>query len=237
MITPWPVEQSDFTDAYGNQLTRAAFGNGASGELRIESRFDLDTLGGPAMAVASGLPPLPWAVPAFDELEVYRRRDGVDEAVLAFAASVLGEAGTDVDSFLTGLCRRLYTMMDRRVRFEGAAQSPQTTLATRTGACRDLTVLFLAACRGLGLAGRFVSGYQARAQTPDGQRYLHAWAEIHRPGFGWAGWDPTHGVPVTDGHVALCAAPDQSQTMPIEGGFYGPARTSTLDYSVRIATD
>jgi transglutaminase-like putative cysteine protease len=176
-------------------------------------------------------------VPAFDELHAYRRTGDVDDTVREFAASVLHQAGPDVDRFLAGLCQSLYGMMDRRIRFEGAAQSPQTTLATRAGACRDLTVLFLAACRGLGMAGRFVSGYQARAQTPDGQRYLHAWAEVFRPGLGWAGWDPTHGVPVSDGHVGLCAAPEQSETMPIEGGFYGPARISTLDYTVRIATD
>jgi transglutaminase-like putative cysteine protease len=128
-------------------------------------------------------------------------------------------------------------MMDRRVRVEGAAQSPVTTLTTRSGACRDLTVLFLAVCRSLGMASRFVSGYQAAAQTPDGQRHLHAWAEVFLPGHGWSGWDPMHGVKVADGHVALCAAPDQAETMPIEGGFYGPAQMATLDFSVRIATE
>jgi transglutaminase-like putative cysteine protease len=65
---------------------------------------------------------------------------------------------------------------------------------------------------------------------------LHAWAEVFVPGAGWSAWDPTHGVPVTDGHVALCAAPDQADTMPVEGSYYGPARTATLDFSVRIAT-
>jgi hypothetical protein len=45
-----------------------------------------------------------------------------------------------------------------------------------------------------------------------------------------------HGVAVTDGHVALCAAPDQAATMPVEGGFYGNGVTSTLDYRVEIAT-
>ena len=56
------------------------------------------------------------------------------------------------------------------------------------------------------------------------------------PDYEWRGFDPTHGIAVTDGHVALCAAPDQAATMPIEGGFYGNGVTATLDCRVRIAT-
>ena len=89
-----------------------------------------------------------------------------------------------------------------------------------------------------GIVGRFVSGYQAQADTPDGQRHLHAWAEVFLPGGGWRGWDATHGLRVDQGHVALCAAPSQAATMPIEGGFsfQGPTVNSTLDHSVRITT-
>jgi transglutaminase-like putative cysteine protease len=99
-----------------------------------------------------------------------------------------------------------------------------------------VTALFMAACRSLGIAARFVSGYQAEADTPDGRRHLHAWPEAFLPGVGWRGFDPTHGLAVTDGHVALCAAPDQAATMPIEGGFYGDGVASTLEYDVQIAT-
>jgi hypothetical protein len=67
---------------------------------------------------------------------------------------------------------------------------------------------------------------------------LHAWAEVDVPGFGYRGWDPMHGVRVLDGHVALCAAPNQAQTMPIEGGFafHGEVVNSVLDHEIRIHT-
>jgi len=140
-------------------------------------------------------------------------------------------------AFLDHLCGTLYGRTDRQIRHTGDAQSAAETLATRRGACRDLTVLFLAAVRTLGFAGRFCSGYQAAAQTPDGQRYLHAWPEVFLPGIGWRGWDPTHGVVVGEGHVALCAAPEQAATMPVAGGYYfGDSITATLDFEVRIAT-
>ena len=224
-ISPRPVEWAELTDAYGNAVTRVAFA-GTTAELRIDSRFDLETFAGPAL-VESG------------DLSAYLERDPVHPAVRAFAREVMAESPGD--AFLDALCHRIYEMIDRGIRPEGAAQSPETTLAIRSGACRDLTVLFVTACRSVGMAGRFVSGYQARAQTPDGRRHLHAWAEVHRPGVGWSGWDPMHDVRVSDGHVALAAAPGQAETMPVEGGFYtlpGTSElTSTLDHSVRIATD
>jgi len=97
------------------------------------------------------------------------------------------------------------------------------------GVCRDATNLFLAACRSLGAPARFVSGYQANADTPDGRRRLHAWPEAFAAGLGWLGYDPTHGVKVSDGYVSLCAAPGQAATMPVEGGCHGGGVTSTLD--------
>lgn len=67
----------------------------------------------------------------------------------------------------------------------------------------------------------------------DGKRHLHAWPEVWIEGAGWRGYDPTHGARVTDGHVALCAAPGQAETMPLEGGYWGEAR-STLAYAIEI---
>ncbi len=182
------------------------------------------------------MPPLPWPCSASDATADYLPPGDQDETVSAFAAGLASESGWEALAFLERLNRTLFTRTNRHIRAGGAAQAPAHTLASGSGACRDLTVLFMSACRSLGIAARFVSGYQAHADTPDGRRHLHAWAEVFLPGLGWQGFDPMHGLPVTDGHVALCAAPDQAATMPVEGGFYGDGVTSTLDYEVRIAT-
>jgi transglutaminase-like putative cysteine protease len=234
VVEPDPSTWSDGLDAFGNPITTVGF-NGSTQCLRVESSFELDTFGPPP------LEPLMVALPlqpaGHDELSPYLV-GSAHPNVQRFADELAGDVQREPLAFLDHLTHTLYGRIDRHIRPSGNAREAHETLALGSGACRDLTVLFLEVCRSQGLAARFVSGYQARAQTPDGQRHLHAWAEVHLPGAGWRGWDPTHGVRVIDGHVALCAAPHQAATMPIEGGFFfqGAAVNSTLDHSVRIAT-
>jgi transglutaminase-like putative cysteine protease len=234
-IQPGPASQVVRSDEWGNDVVHVAF-EGQTSELTIESRFEAVTEVPPRLH-DPGWPRLPWA-----------RRDGVptsaalpppvDGEVAAFAFDLAEQADYRPLAFLDRLTRTLYERTDRQIRLEGAAQTAVDTLRSRRGACRDLTVLFLEACRALGLSGRFVSGYQAAADTSDGQRHLHAWPEVHLPEVGWRGWDATHGVEVGDGHVPLCAAPTQARTMPVEGGFSfaGSMISSELRYRVHIET-
>lgn len=225
-IEPEPVARWNEQDEHGNMLTRVSFA-GSTSVLRVLSEVTLETL--PEAPPAPESAPLPWPNAAGAP---------VAPSVQHFAASLAREVQGEPLAFLDHVTRTLFTSFDRRIRPSGPARPAAETLALREGACRDLTVLFLEACRHLGLSGRFVSGYQAQAETPDGQRHLHAWTEVFLPGTGWRGWDATHGLRAGDGHVALCAAPEQAGTMPIEGSFsfQGPVVNSTLDCSVQIRT-
>jgi transglutaminase-like putative cysteine protease len=237
-VEPQPLDFTHATDPFGNAIVQLGFG-GATQSLRVLSELELDTLAPPMLFPVSERLPLAggsiW--PSDGDLTLYRG-GAIHPNVQGFAAGLAAEAGQEPVAFLDHLTRTLFQRLDRGIRPTGEARAAHETLALGSGACRDLTVLFLDACRSQGLPARFVSGYQAQAQTPDGQRHLHAWAEVHVPGAGWRGWDPMHGLRVGDGHVALCSAPDQAATMPIEGGFYfqGPRVNSTLDTSVIIRT-
>mgnify|MGYP000393777697 CR=1 FL=1 len=72
--------------------------------------------------------------------------------------------------------------------------SPATTLALASGSCRDYAALFIEACRSLGLASRFVSGYLHTSETEYGHASTHAWAEVWLAGRGWVRIDPTAAV-------------------------------------------
>ncbi|MDF3066742.1 MAG: Protein containing transglutaminase-like domain, putative cysteine protease [Polyangiaceae bacterium] len=235
LVTPTPVSLADEVDELGNAFTRLAFGPDLTTELVVESHLLVETAPPPSLEVAPPLPPLPWTAPHADALARFRSTEA-DSSVASLAQSLSNEVGGAPLPFFDRLCRYLHDHIERGLRLEGDAQTPSQTLATRSGACRDLTVLYLAVCRALGVAGRFVSGYQGEEATPDGQRHLHAWPELFVPQLGWLGWDPTHGVRTGRGHVALCVAANQDGTMPIEGGYYfsGSTITSTLDYSITV---
>jgi transglutaminase-like putative cysteine protease len=232
-ISPPPLSMIELADEFENRCTQVTFDAVASATLIVESAVEVESVA--RRLPEEPLPALPWGVPPLDELAAYRSPDPSPE-VVALGERIAIESGYSPIVFFDRLGHALFSVLDRRIRVEGHAQTPAETLRVGGGACRDLTMLFLAVCRNFGVAARFVSGYQSQEQSPDGKRHLHAWPEVFMPGFGWLGWDPTHGVRVTDGHFALAAAPHQAPTMPLDGGFYfnGPTVTSTLSYEIEM---
>jgi transglutaminase-like putative cysteine protease len=79
-------------------------------------------------------------------------------------------------------------------------------LTSRAGSCRDFATLFIEACHYLGLAARFVSGYQYSPTLPQGQGATHAWSEVYLPGAGWKGFDSTSGQVVGNHHIAVAVS-------------------------------
>jgi transglutaminase-like putative cysteine protease len=240
LVEPVPISRIERADRFGNTVSEVTFPSVSASVLSIASTLDVETRPPQVLAHARSLdlPALPWtAPPSREDLGAYRAVEP-SWAVHAFAEDLRSTANGRPIAFLEALTRAIFERTDRGIRTEGAAQPPDVTLEQRRGACRDVALLFLACCRSQGMAARFVSGYQAEAQTPDGRSYLHAWAEVYVEGAGWCGWDAMHGIAAGEGHLALCAAPDQGSTMPVEGGFTfsGSNVVSTLDWSLRIAT-
>lgn len=233
-VEPQPAQRWEAADPFGNRVTHLRFA-GETRALAITMRCELDTL--PPPDLDRPLPLLPWST-ADDGFTVYRA-PSADDSVRAFAVRVAAGVGHHPVAFLDRLAETLHDRIDRHIRSDGHARTAGETLASGRGACRDVTVLYMEACRCLGLPARFVSGYQARAETPGHERHLHAWAEVYLPGAGWRGWDATHGHRVTDQHVAVCAAPTPAATLPVEGGFTARRLPvgSRLDYAVRIEAD
>ena len=100
-------------------------------------------------------------------------------------------------------------------------QRPSETLALGSGSCRDFATLFMEACRHIGLAARFVSGYLYAPLLPAAQGATHAWSEVYLPGAGWRGFDSTLGELVRGDHIAVAVSRHPEYVPPISGSYEG----------------
>lgn len=123
------------------------------------------------------------------------------------------------------------------VREEPGVQTPGQTLNLGSGSCRDFAALLVEACRHLGLAGRFVSGYAHLPATEHWSTTTHAWAEIYLPGAGWKGFDPTAGEVTGSRHISVAVARHPESVPPVSGSFVGPSgAVPTLLVDVRVVS-
>jgi transglutaminase-like putative cysteine protease len=180
----------------------------------------------------------------------YVEEDGGIE-LAPFLRSVYPSDRQAVQRWLDGLDLprplQTFTLLDRinreisghfvyRLREEPGVQPPARTLARNSGSCRDYAALFMEACRHLGLASRFVSGYLFTFGTDAGNASTHAWAEVYLPGAGWKGFDPTSGEVTGNRHIAVAIARHPEAVPPVAGSYLGPpGQHPLLSVAVRVS--
>jgi transglutaminase-like putative cysteine protease len=237
-IDPRPVVVTESLDAANNGVHQAWFEDPAR-ELSITSSFEAETLrGNPYDFLLSELSmaTLPVVYPETESatLAPYCSPSSKDRSVYAFAKAVAQEVEWQTIPFLSALNRKLHNHCEHGIREEGEAKQPEATLADRSGACRDLAVVFIEACRSMGIAARFVSGYElvaAREKT-----YMHAWAEVYLPGGGWRGYDPSRGLAAAERHLAVAAGLTPAMAAPVTGSFRGTGAMSRMEFNIQVQT-
>jgi transglutaminase-like putative cysteine protease len=234
-----PARRVPTGDAEGNALEWAYFEAGPSAaRLEFRSDFLVETLD--ANPFDFFLKPSALTFPfAYDAAERYVLAPclalpaGSDEAQLrAWLSAHLPAPPADTVSFLSALNSAVRASLSYSRRDEAGIHTPSETLARGGGSCRDYAVFFIALCRTLGLAARFVSGYLHEPPAADIPNPLppamHAWAEVYLPGAGWRALDPTRGIFCDDHFVPVAHAALAESVNPIQGNFYsaGPVASN-----------
>lgn len=237
-ITPQPAGTTECLDQDGTLALNAWFSVPTT-ELSIKSQFTVEMLRQNPfdyiLPDASLKLPLWYPDPLCAALAPYRLDLHVAESVKQYAKEVASSVQSNTLSFVTALSWQIFHTSRQVIRPYGPPWPSHETLSRREGSCRDLAVLFCDACRVMGLAARFVSGYEcASAGAQEG--YMHAWTEVYLPGIGWRGYDPARGLAVSDAHVAVAAGFDHDLASPV-AGWYSGGTGSRMEASLVLRID
>lgn len=250
LITPQPQQQSQIVDLDGNALVKVWFEREPTQSLTIQTTSEVETYRtNPFNYLLE-----PWAIklpidyPAslLAQLQPYLAKQHSGGAnffnhdILQLAQEVWLAVEGNSTNFLTYLNEQIYKNCQYMIRETGDPLPPEITWRQKAGSCRDFAVLFVEVCRAIGLAARFVSGYQdggiESRQKPQEkpELHLHAWAEVYLPGGGWRGYDPTQGLAVSDRHIVLAASAYPQYTAPVLGSFTPGFASSQMKYTLAI---
>ena len=214
-------------DAFGN-LTHSFTADGPLSELSVHAEGEVETHD--TQGVVRG------SVERFPPTLFLRETPltAPDSALLDFAHSMRETSDGDALNLLHVLLRRVPELVAFDKDPSQEARSAAEAFRLKRGVCQDLTHVFIAMARCLGIPARYAGGYLNRNVAAIDRQAPHAWAEAFVPGLGWVGFDPTNGVCPTDAHVRVAIGLDQLGATPIRGIHYGGSG-ETLAVAVRVA--
>lgn len=159
-----------------------------------------------------------------------------DDAIRDLAEGARADSGGENLVELHALLDRLHDRMkhdpDEPDEPEGAT-SAAAAFARGRGSSRDVSHIFIAAARALGIPARYVGGYCRGSETAVAGRSGHAWAEAYVADLGWIAFDPATGYCPTDGHIRIAIGLDALGAAPVRGTRFGPG-AATLDVTIEV---
>ncbi|MBD2104664.1 transglutaminase family protein [Leptolyngbya sp. FACHB-261] len=240
-IVPKPEGTAQILDLENNAVIQLWFGQ-PTDSLSLKVVSDVETLcTNPFNYLlepwATQLP-IVYPAPMLAHLQLYLGGQfpyGLDPVAVQLAQSLYQSTAGSTVAFLNQLNQQIHQTCQQQFRETGEPLPAAVTWNQRSGSCRDLAVLFMEVCRSMGLAARFVSGYQKT--EPDLPKYhLHAWVEVYLPGAGWRGYDPSQGLAVADRHIPLATSAQPRNAAPVTGLVRASRAQAVMQYQLSIQT-
>jgi transglutaminase-like putative cysteine protease len=239
VITPRPAHLRWLHDSFDNSVAVATF-DGTTSELAFESavtleHFDSTLLEYPIEEQARTYP-FRYSDEDFPNLVRALAPHYASENVGKWALQFLDPSeSTETMAMLRAMTRGIRDEFTYVRRTEKGVQTPDDTLQSRKGSCRDLAVLMMEAARSLGVASRFVSGY---IYTPEraglaGGGATHAWVQAYLPGGGWIDFDPTNSIIGNRNLIRVAVAWAPEYVLPLWGTYSGQ-RGAFIDMTVNV---
>ena len=233
-VLSWRIDLSEdcllhqHEDAFGN-IIHSFTAEGPFDKLSVEVNGEVDTQDTNGLRRGCRRTFSASAFSARDIADAARPRDHrVRET--AIRADTRGDNLALLHALLEGLNREIAFDTDPTHTATTAAEA----FALRRGVCQDITHIFVAAARSLGIPARYVGGHFHRVDGVTSQEAGHAWAEAFIENLGWVGFDPTNGISTTDAHVRVAVGLDYLGAAPVRGTRYGGGG-ETLTVAVRVA--
>lgn len=213
-------------DAFGN-ICHAFTAEGPLNELAVSVEGEVETRN--TNGIVTG------AIERFPPSLFLRETSltAADDAITNFAATAQADAGGDSLKLLHLVLGRLYGDITFDPDPTHAATTAPEAFALKRGVCQDLTHIFLAAARSVGIPARYISGHFHRNDGVIDQDAGHAWAEAFVPELGWIAFDAANGICATDAHVRVAVGLDYLGAAPVRGTRYGGSG-ETLSVNVHV---
>jgi transglutaminase-like putative cysteine protease len=243
-ISPQPVHLRWLHDPFDNSVAIAAF-EGTTCELRFESTVTLEhfesTLPEYPLEDYAKTYPFRYSDEDFPSLARGLAPHYPSVETSSWALQFLDpDTTTPTMKILRSMTRGIREQFVYTRRSEKGVQTPEETLRSRCGSCRDFTVLMMEGARSLGIAARFVSGYifVPNNSSGNGGGSTHAWMQAYLPGAGWIDFDPTNSIVGNRNLIRVGVAWTPEQVMPLCGTYDGsPEAFAGMEVAVSVTED
>ena len=241
-IEPEPVHLRWLHDPFDNSVAVATF-EGTTSKLRFESvvtleHFEISLPDYPLEEYARWYP-FRYSDEDFPNLVRPLSHHYPAESVSKWALQFLDPSdATDTMKVLRTMTHGIRERFAYTRRVEKGVQTPEETLLSQQGSCRDFAVLMMEGARSLGIAARFVSGYifTPNTSTLVGGGATHAWMQAYLPGAGWIDFDPTNSIVGNRNLIRVAVAWAPEQVLPLWGTYEGlPGAFLGMDVDVTVS--